>query len=204
MAQSPVDKNARTLSPEQSQSGDISTMTDIHDIKPPEKFGYNPMWLWYGVAIILLFIITGLLVMIYRYFKKRRNKIESAVSKLSPEETAYRLLREIKGLRDSNGKEYYFKLSAIFRGYIQERFDIDALEMTTEELLPKVLTLKFDPDLKSDIKSFINISDPVKFAGVQANAEKMQEHYMLVKNFVKRTTPVISVMEQAKHGKGTK
>jgi len=187
-----------TLAPDKTEALDnVSQMTDIYDIKSMAQFGFNPAWIRYGLITLCFLMGIALLAVAVVYWKKRRPAVETVSAELLPEEIACRLIEEIKRLWDVDGKEYYFRLSAILRGYIHDRYGIEALEMTTQELLPQISELKLDADLKTGIKSFIDFSDPVKFAGIRADKEKMQDHYRFVKNFVKRTTPIMSVMERS-------
>ena len=70
-------------------------------------------------------------------------------AQLSPEDRANAFLKDLEKLMAINGKEFYFKLSAVFRGYIQDRYGIDALEMTSEELIPNIKRLAVDEKFES-------------------------------------------------------
>jgi hypothetical protein len=172
----------------------IKEMTDIYDIKPPTLFGVNPTWLRYAGIIFSVILILILLFLVYQYWKKRQVRIETPTPSLSAEEKAYSLLGDLKGLMNSEGKEYYFRLSAVFRGYIQDRFGIEALEMTTQELLPNIKRLKIVEQMKLDSRSFVESSDPVKFAAMAVDPEQMKTHYRFVRNFIEKTTPLPTVM----------
>ncbi len=62
-------------------------------------------------------------------------------------------------------REYYFRLSDIFRHYIENRFSIPAVEQTTQELLPEIMRLDaMHTTAKSGARDFLHHSDMVKFA----------------------------------------
>ncbi len=171
------------------KAGPTAEMTDIHDIKAPTSLAFNPAWAWYGLGLLLGILMILLAVMLVRR-KKKQGKPESPAPKAPPEETAYRLLKDILPMLDSDGKNFYFRLSIIIRGYIRDRFGINALEMTTEELIPKIVVLDMDQDLKDGLKSLFHASDPVKFAGRAATRHEMKMHYDFAHDFIEKTTPV--------------
>lgn len=163
-------------------------MTDIHDIKPIETIGFNPVILWYFAlgAVLLL-----LLAIVFVYWKKRqKKKVLEFVATVSPEEAALNLLDTLPPLMNSDGKQFYFELSMILRGYIEQRFAIGAPEMTTEELLSRIPELEIEKGMTRGVREFAHASDPVKFADQPAEIEKMKHHLEFVRLFIEKTTPI--------------
>jgi hypothetical protein len=176
-------------SPEQSQiSGTEKTvqMTDIHDIKPPEKIGVNFTLLYYVLGTILM---LALLAILFIWFRKRKKKIkEKEIVVLPPDEAAFASLDELTEVERIDGKTFYFRLSAILRTYIYERYGINAPEMTTEEFLPHIEKLELPGELKKGVRALCHSADPVKFAGLSAVQTVMENDLNFVRNFVKQTT----------------
>lgn len=127
------------------------------------------------------------------FWKKRKNKHLNTDISRSPDVKAFRRLQAVIGNSDADGKEFYFQLSAILREYFHGRFGIDALEMSTEELLIGVEKLKIDGKLKTDIKGFLASSDPVITKSPRTK-EKMQKDLLLVITFIRQT----SIMKRAR------
>ncbi len=164
----------------------VIEMTDIHDIKPPEKIGVNLIPLYYALLGIL---ILALITVAILYLRKRKKKIKKKkIITLSPEEQAMNLLDRLLDIDSIEGKEFYFRLSAILRNYIQGRYSINAPEMTTEEFLPRVDELGIDRELQQQLKDLFHATDPVKFAGAHAVQTRMQNDLNFVISFVKKTT----------------
>ncbi len=161
-------------------------MTDIHDIKPVVDVGLDSALLLYVVAGLVIAVLAGCLI--YYLLRRRKNEIITVESVLQPEEIARRLLEELSGSETISSREFYFHLSAILRGYIKGRFNINAPEMTTEEVLPRIDKIDLDRKLRQDIKKLLSRADPIKFAGLHAATDQMEEDLLLVKNFVKCTT----------------
>lgn len=61
-------------------------------------------------------------------------------------------------------KEYYSGLSDIAREYIEGQFNVNAVEMTTDDILRDVKELNFDPAIYGKLKDTMELSDLVKFA----------------------------------------
>ena len=164
-----------------------AAMTDIHDIKPVQAAGFDAGRLLYLLAGL---VITGLLgTLIYYLLRRRRQKRTPTVPVLLPEETAYRLLDELSAAETLSPREFYFRLCAILRGYIKDRFNINAPEMTTEEFLPWIKKIDMDRALGQDVKKLLFTADPIKFAGLHAPCDQMGEDFLFVRKFVKDTTP---------------
>ena len=143
--------------------GDIEK-ADIRDIRGPESV-YNLIYIYIVLAIIGIVIIILLVV---RLLKKRRTPQDIIPPPRPAHEIAYEALRELMGrdyLKAGKVREYYFELSDIVRHYIEDRFQLKAPEMTTEEFLA---TLKYSGVLtreqKGDMKDFLSHCDMVKFA----------------------------------------
>ena len=169
-------------------------MTDIHDIKPPVKPGFDPTILYYTLAGVLILAMAAAAFLFWK--RRKRKTTEDVTERLFPDEAAYRLLDELRGKQDISGKEFYFRLSAIVRGYVQARFGIDAPEMTTEEFVPRIEDLGIERDLQLLLRNLCFSIDPVKFAAEPAEEKQMIEDLSFVRSFVKQTTPDKEVSEE--------
>ena len=139
-------------------------LKDIIEIKPLEEvpFNWRP-YIWAGCAALVL-ICLGIGAFIY--YQKRKKKAEEL------KKPAHIIaLEEIEKLKNEHliekgiVREYYFRLSDIFRRYIENRFSIPAVEQTTQELLPEIMRLDaMNAPSKSGVRDFLNHSDMVKFA----------------------------------------
>lgn len=168
-------------------------MTDIHDIKPLEPLGANPLLFLYiliAVAVLALFIILFLV-----WKKRRKQQTEDEVAVLPPEEIARLALNDLADMKLEDGRIFYFRLSAILRGYIEARHDINALEMTSEEFLPEIENLGIDRESQQNLRELVRSTDPVKFAGQAAIGTQMQHDMAFVRDYIKQTTPVRDLAE---------
>jgi len=141
-------------------------LKDIKDIlKQPVTFREILPWL-------LLALLLGLVsFFLTRYLKNRRKKKSEPVSIWEkPEIPAH--LAAISSLEDLKAKklweqgyikQYYIELTAIVRQYIEKRFEVDALEMTTPETLV-AMQPKLESSTWDQLKDLLESADLVKFA----------------------------------------
>jgi hypothetical protein len=147
-----------------------TSATKLKDIKPILNEAFN--WKWYvnyiywGVGFIL-FILAIILITIY-YTKKNKNKIsEPEKPKIPAHITALASLEKIKEAQEwkvGNTKEYYSSISETIRQYIEERFNVNALESTTDEIMLSFRTQVVDHISKEKLQQLLQLSDLVKFA----------------------------------------
>lgn len=125
---------------------------------------------WYVASACVLFFIPLLLLLIYLVKRIRDDKPIIRRIKVEPKlpahEQAMIEINRIKGEKawqKGLSKEYYTELTEAIRTYIKERFEFNALEMTSAEIINKLLEIK-DKDAISDLKNLFLTADLVKFA----------------------------------------
>jgi len=170
--------------PAEGLSG-VDQMTDVHDIKPLEKLDFGSALAVYILVAVAALVICVLLI----YLMRRRTKKgpDPAVAAVFPDETALLLLDKLENGKGLDQKAFYFALSSILRNYVKGRFAVDAPEMTTEELIPRLKELALDPKRRAVIKTFLLYADPVKFANFPASQGKMKTDLGIIRDFVKHT-----------------
>jgi len=67
-------------------------------------------------------------------------------------------------------KEYYTELTDILREYIEERFDVAAIEMTSSEILDGLVPKNINDQAMQKLKGSLELSDLVKFAKASPTA----------------------------------
>ena len=173
-----------------------TTKQTIHDIKlpmdAPLKFGEVSGYILWGCLAALL---IGLLI----YYIVRRLSNRPLIGKkkdvLPPHIIAIKALEELKHKKiwqSSKHKLYYTSLTDILRDYIEGRYGVHAMEMTSDEI---ILALK-DKELSAknidELKDLLSISDLVKFAKVLPDADQNEGNYDRVYYFVEDTKSVES------------
>ena len=180
--------NGTALAADQTAAlGSSGEMTDIIDIKPPLEIPFDPALFYYlGAALVLAVLIAAIIWYLRRKFKKADPVPEPVPPHVRANAELDSLARDMDRL---SPREFYFRLSTAFRAYLEERFHFPALEMTTEELSPRLDALPLDPGLLVEIKAQSRRADPVKFAGFSAGRETMTHDLGLIKDLVSATEP---------------
>ena len=175
---------------------DVSQMKDIHDIKPVEAvpfslFDWLPdyWWLW---LLALLLIGAGIWAY-HKYYKKGINPLKPSKKRLPPYEEAMINLQNLKAAQlwqRGQEKEYFTGLTDILRVYIDRRFGINAVEMTSSQIID---TLKKNEETKAvneQLEMILEVADIVKFANARPLADDNEVAYQRAVNFVEATRPV--------------
>lgn len=147
-----------------------TSASKLKDIKAPFDEKFN--WRWYrnyiyGGIVLLVIIIATVLITRYYMKKKRRLIVEPEKPKIPAHITALASLekiREEQTWKEGHVKEYYSAISEVLRQYIEERFQFNALESTTDEIMTAFRTQVVDKESKEKLQQVLMLSDLVKFA----------------------------------------
>ena len=78
-------------------------------------------------------------------------------------------LREEKMWQSGKVKEYFSTLTDIAREYIEGQFGVNAVEMTTDDILEEIKSLHFSKETYNKLKDTMEVADLVKFAKYSAS-----------------------------------
>ena len=125
---------------------------------------------WYVVIACVLLFVPLLLLLIYLVKRIRDNKPIIRKVKVEPKLPPHQLaIQEIERIKNEKvwqkglSKEYYTELTDALRTYIKDRFGFNALEMTSSEIIDKLLEMK-DKEAIKDLRELFQTADLVKFA----------------------------------------
>ncbi len=149
----------------------VDTTKGPTDIKMPYS---APLTLKEVIPYILGVILIGAIIFLVLYSIKRKKKNQPIFARpQKPKEPAHIIaLRELNRIKNEKlwqkdkTKQYYSEITDALREYIEDRFEISAMEKTTDEILQ---SFRYRKDLLGE-KSFNNLSqilslaDLVKFA----------------------------------------
>lgn len=165
-------------------------------VQPDGKsfWDFLPDWLldfWWVWLIIFLAVCVFLWAM--RNYKQKGG-IPFIAPKVLPKpwEIALGSLQRLKTRKlweQGMEKEYFTDLTDILRVYLFERFGINAMEMTTRQIMDKIQ----ESDLKDKrdyVKQILNVADFVKFAKVRPLPADSIAAYDNAVKFVEETIPV--------------
>lgn len=142
-------------------------LNDIRDIKPPVEISSL-----YRLALMILAALLAVILiasLARRAFKRwRRRAVERKQAPRPPHEAALEALERLlakKLIEQGRQREFCFEISEIFRRYMDARFDVPAVDLTTEEILPQIEQNGIvEENLKPLVREFLTSTDLVKFA----------------------------------------
>ena len=136
-------------------------------------------------TVILSLILLTMLGSIIWIWKQRREiqyqKVDYLIME-SPEDRAKRRLGELN--ESGLSKNYYADLSHISREYIETKYFVRALEMTTEEINEFRSLFPLEDGLFSDWAQFLSEADKVKYAREIPTSEKMSADKEKISSFI--------------------
>ena len=147
----------------------VDTTKEIKDIKPPIEVPFSLKEflkenIVYIASGIILFIAV---IFLYKYLKNRKKPVN--VPKPVPTRPAHiiayeqlDILERQKLWQQGDFKRYHSDLSIILRTYIEHRYGINALELTSDEII-NAINLQ-DATIKSTLLEILRLADLVKFA----------------------------------------
>ena len=180
---------------------DVDTMTTIHPMTgtvsiAPHFWDWVPQWIvdyWWALLVGLL-IIIGTAVGIYLYKKGGlRKAIRKAPAPVPPYQLAMEQL-QVLGQRQlcerGMEKEYYTELTEILRQYLEGRFGINAMEMTTPQIKAAVRATTSAAEASALMNDVLEVADYVKFARLRPLPEDNIRAMRQAVKFVEDTKPV--------------
>lgn len=142
----------------------------IHDIKPvmSEEFVWTD-YLDYFLIPLLVIIVFALIFAAYYFITRKKKKGYYFAPKvvLPPHVVAVNALdklKERKLTQVGKEKEYYTELTDILRQYIEDRYNINAPEMLTNDILRAVNLATGSQSSSGSLEQILHLADLVKFA----------------------------------------
>jgi len=177
-----IEIKVKVLAPEKA--------ADIKDIKEPLEMGrnwapYRKVLPWVATSLLLALLVLG----IWYYRKKLARVQDNGLPLLPAHEVAIAELKKIGEtlLANNQIREFYFQLSEIMRQYFSRRYQINALEATTGELIQDLQDQPVPSQSRALIPDFLNGCDLVKFAKYVPQGNETETLYQMAFQIVDNT-----------------
>jgi hypothetical protein len=164
----------------------------IFDIIRPYK---APVTMGEVLPYLLIAILLGTVIWLtFRYIRKHK-KAKTGIETFIPADPAHVIaFRELEKLKTEElwqkgeTKKYYTKLTEILRQYLENRFRVYSLELTTAETLEVLVKTGFKKDGSyNNLKTVLTGADLVKFAKYNPVPSENELHFQNSWNFVLAT-----------------
>ncbi len=189
-----------------------STMTTVRELKPQMtlKLRFAEFGGYFGIALAVALLLAGLIYLLVRYLHKRGKRISDLFKPAPPVPAhivaieALEKLHNEKLWQNDKHKLYYSGLSDILRTYLAGRFEVGAMEMTTDEIDDALRAVEIEQKQKMNLLAVLRDADLVKFAKATPEAEENELAYHKAYHFVEETKPVEVVEEEDEPTKNEK
>ena len=175
----------------------VDTATfQIHDIKGQMRYPltFKEVLPWMGGLLLL----AALVILAVRLIQRRRREAGTEKQKDPAYIVALRELDKWRGDKfwaPDKQKAYYSGITDALKNYIEDRFGVDAPEMTTAELFEALKQAEDLPaDLREELREIFECADFVKFAKHTASQEENARALPTAVRFV--TSTYQSVLEE--------
>lgn len=183
----------------------VDTAQPIKPIKAPLKVSYEwREFIWWIVAAVLI-ILAIIAYFVWRKYRKQKPATEE---KQKPKEPAHVwALNELAKLeaeklwQNDQHKEYYSRLSEIMRSYLEYRYDVLAMESTTDEIADLLAKLSINNELKNRLLETLRLADFAKFAKMTPMPEQNMRSMENAKTFAERTKLIEEVVQKNEQDK---
>lgn len=157
--------------------------------EPP--FNWKGFWRIVGYVVVAL-LLLGLIYWLVRRYAKRR---AGAVSEAPVEERPAHIvaLEQLDALRESKlwergePKNYYTALTDIIRTYVGRRYEVNAMESTSDEIIAMLKAQQLDKEHVGQLRQLFEVSDLVKFAKWQPMIDECFKSLNVAYDFVQST-----------------
>ena len=181
-----------------------STSHGLFDIKPqktlPFKLGEITGYIaWSIVGILLLLALLYAVKRILEHYGKSFGTIFKPAPPLPPHEEAFAALERLRVLNlcaDGKHKLYYSTLTDILRTYIVRRFDVGAMEMTSDEIIEAMRGVELQQKQSMDLAMILREADLVKFAKAMPESSEAEAAMRAAWEFVDATKPVEEIAQE--------
>ena len=178
------------------------TAAKIFDIIKPYR---APVTVGEVLPWILIVSVIGVFIWLaYRYLAKLKKSGRETEIIIKPDPAHIIAFRELEKLRDEklwqkgDIKLYYTRLTEILRQYLENRFKVFSLEMTTRETLEALVKTGFKKDGSyNQLKSVLSSADLVKFAKYNPEPSEHESLFQDSWNFVLATKEEPAFYENA-------
>lgn len=149
----------------------VDTSQAIFDVKTPLEEPFSIIdwlkenWRWLTGGLVLLILIIGLIV--YLVTKKPAPKKEVVKPIIPIHISTLERLEEIKNQKlwqNGHVKSYHSQISEVLRNYIEHRYQVNAMEETTGEIMHGLRLLSIPQELMNKLSQTLTLADLVKFA----------------------------------------
>lgn len=175
------------------ETGEQAEINPVKDIMDP-PFLWSEFFYWTGIVLLVLLLIGLIVYLIMR--ERLKKKIEFVFHRdkpvVPPYQIALQQLEEIKSEKawqSGDIKAFYTRVTDIMREYMMGQFSINAMELTTDQILSLTKKNPEFEQVRQILKEVLELSDLVKFAKFVPLEDENNRSMLNAFAFVEKTMP---------------
>ena len=176
----------------------IDTIKGITDIKanievPLTFMDYFEAYWPYLAGLYGFGLLVTLVVIAVRHFTKKPVVVVEQKAQIAAHDLAFQRLKNLENKQlwqNGKYKEYHVRLSEILREYLENRYDILALEQTTDEILADLRPRGIGEENRLRIQELLQFMDLVKFAKQQPLANENESAMVSARVIIESTRAI--------------
>lgn len=182
-------------------SPEVDEAGDIKPIKPPlhAPLTFAEVAPWLAAGLLLALIVAGVVY----YLKRKKNNQPVFQIRQKPRLPAHEValnalenLKQKKLWQSGRVKDYYSEMTDIVRLYIEERYQVRALEMTTYEISNALKKTDTPAGSRDKLQDVLVSADLVKFAKAQPLPLENDTNLTHCVEFVRETKPKTELRQE--------
>ena len=170
---------------------------DVKAIKPimDAPFYWSELFTWVGYFLLAFLVVSLIIFVLLKYvFKKKVPFItETPQPVIPPHIVALEKLEEIKVQKIwqcGDIKVFYTQVTDVLRVYLEGRFGINAMELTSDEIMALVKKEPGLNEVRAALKDLLTLADLVKFAKMVPLENENERSLLTAFDVVDKTKPI--------------
>lgn len=170
---------------------------DVKAIKPimDAPFYWSELFTWVGYFLLAFLVVSLIIFVLLKYvFKKKVPFItETPQPVIPPHIVALEKLEEIKVQKIwqcGDIKVFYTQVTDVLRVYLEGRFGINAMELTSDEIMALVKKEPGLNEVRAALKDLLTLADLVKFAKMVPLENENEASLLIAFDVVEKTKPI--------------
>lgn len=170
---------------------------DVKAIKPimDAPFYWSELFTWVGYFLLAFLVVSLIIFVLLKYVLKKKVPFidETPQPVIPPHIVALEKLEEIKVQKIwqcGDIKVFYTQVTDVLRVYLEGRFGINAMELTSDEIMALVKKEPGLNEVRAALKDLLTLADLVKFAKMVPLENENERSLLTAFDVVDKTKPV--------------
>lgn len=164
----------------------VTSRLEVKVIDPIIERGSGLLVVTGGIILGLMVISAGGFYLIKRKKEKEAEERLRAIESIPVEEKYLSEIRQKVDIQKNEISESFSVISKIFRRYLSERYQLSALETTTQEIISEFKKMAVAEKIIEEVEELLKTCDVAKFSGGLLERASLDRAYTLFEDILSR------------------